>query len=338
MKAGHELEPLPLWQTGVALSSAIAIFGTWAWLEKAGVWTHVVTSKSAGFILFAALSVILQASSNFAAAAARRARSFGLHRSFQWAVGLMTMGGAYNAFSFHNALDVCGMLGPDADAFLQVVLFVISIGIAGYEPALYWIDEALRAESDERHKAKIAAEDKRILDEASAREAGLEAARAEGIATGKVAPLRTPAHDASVDPASAVQAAGGVIAIAAALMISHGVAPDAAYALAAPHAAHVDNGRIGAVSGVADTVATALVTHGVPPKTAFRRISEVSAFQGHFTYHRVRVLAAQLRAARRVPDVADDMDADGPDVPLGRIVDAPLRYGDVPLEGAIAHA
>lgn len=324
MSAGHELKPLPLWQTGVALSGAIAIFGAWAWLEKAGVWSLTVTSKSAGFILFAALSVILQVASNFAAAAARRARSFGLRRSFQWAVGLMSMGGAYNAFSFHSALEVCGMLGPDADGMLQFVLILISVGVAGYEPALYWIDEALRAETDERAKLAAAAEDKRIIEEAEARAHG-RGGRDAGVDVGE-RPRPKLVEIAQVN---------SVIAGAVALLVGQGVAADQAHALLSVHETRVAQNHPDASQRVAETVAETLLRHNHPMRHVERVLLNGPEGVGSLTYRQLRNIRRAL--ASEAADEAADL-ADAPDVPLGRVIDAPMRYSDVPLEGMRAHA
>lgn len=149
--AGQEdLEPLPLWECGIALSSALAIFGAWAWLTSSGLWDGAVTSASAGYILLAVLSLVVQFAANMAAAAARRARAYQLTHSFRWAVGLMTVGAGYNAFSLHHAWEVTGLISPDADALFAGLIFVLSVVLAGFEPALYWIDEALKGEAAHR--------------------------------------------------------------------------------------------------------------------------------------------------------------------------------------------
>lgn len=144
-------KPLPLEQCGLALSWTLAVFGGWAWLLSAGLWTGELTAKSPGFVLLAALSVVLQIASNYSAAAARRARALGLTESFNWAVRLMIAGGAYNAFSLHHAWMATGLipelfpLTVESMAANAPILF-LSLTLAFFEPALYWIDEALKGE------------------------------------------------------------------------------------------------------------------------------------------------------------------------------------------------
>lgn len=307
--AEHELKPLPLWQTGIALSGAIATFGAWAWLQKADVWTLTTTSVSAGYILLATLSVVLQVASNLAAAAARRARSFGLTRSFQWSVALMTAGAAYNAFSFHNALEVCGMIGPDADASMKLVLTIISIGVAGYEPAIYWIDEALRAETDTRRAAIGAAEDQRVREEAAAREARYDA------------PV-TPAIEAEPPRLRALPGgrAAGVLGVAAAILIANGVSEDRAFAVTAPHEAMADT----TPQSVAETLARELLLSGYGPRRAYSALKSREEFQDATTFNTVRALHDRMRRAGlldgKVPLAASYEDADTTqfsDVPFG---------------------
>lgn len=144
-------KPLPLEQCGLALSWTLAVFGGWAWLMSAGLWTGELTAKSPGFVLLAALSVVLQIASNYSAAAARRARALELTESFNWAVRLMIAGGAYNAFSLHHAWMATGLipelfpLTVESMAANAPILF-LSLVLAFFEPALYWIDEALKGE------------------------------------------------------------------------------------------------------------------------------------------------------------------------------------------------
>lgn len=223
--AGQEdLDPLPLWECGIALSSALAIFGAWAWLTSSGLWDGAVTSASAGYILLSALSVVLQLASNVAAAAARRARAYGLQGSFCWAVGLMTAGASYNAFSVHHAWEVTGLISTDADALFALLIIVLSVVLAGFEPALYWIDEALKGEASSRRAAFVSSISTRTsqrineiakiehepapvtsLDQARSRRSGFGAAGAAALfaATGAavLAPIQ-PVAAASSEPAS----------------------------------------------------------------------------------------------------------------------------------------
>lgn len=151
----HDLKPLPLELVGRVLSLCLAVFGAWAWLLSAGLWTGEVSAQSAGFVLLAVLSVVLQIASNYAAAAARRASAYQLAASYRWAIGLMLAGGAYNAFSLHHAWEATGLIGPLLPLTAESVIAngpiaALSIALAGFEPAIYWIDEALRAEASAR--------------------------------------------------------------------------------------------------------------------------------------------------------------------------------------------
>lgn len=163
----HDLKPLPLELVGRVLSLCLAVFGAWAWLLSAGFWTGAVSAQSAGFVLLAVLSVVLQIASNYAAAAARRASAYQLAASYRWAIGLMLAGGAYNAFSLHHAWEATGLVGPLLPLTAESVvangpIAVLSIALAGFEPAIYWIDEALRAEASARQaQAESAAAERR---------------------------------------------------------------------------------------------------------------------------------------------------------------------------------
>lgn len=144
-------KPLPLEQCGLALSWCLAIFGAWAWLLSAGVWSGEVTARSAGFVLLAVLSVVLQIASNYSAAAARRARVLGLKGSYAWAVRLIVAGGLYNAFSVHHAWESTGLVPPLFPMTPETLLaaapvLLLSVVLCMFEPALYWIDEAIKGE------------------------------------------------------------------------------------------------------------------------------------------------------------------------------------------------
>lgn len=147
-----ELQRLPLQECAYALSVALAMFAAWAWLSSAGVWAAMtglrdaMAPQAAGFILLAALSFIVQIAANVAAAAARQAQHAGLPKEFERARVLMILGGAYNAVSLHHAFALVGFMTGDM-AFL---IWPLAGALAFYEPAQYWIDEALAGARAER--------------------------------------------------------------------------------------------------------------------------------------------------------------------------------------------
>lgn len=154
-----ELQRLPLQECAYALSIALAAFAAWAWLASAGVWVAIFAAgelapQAAGFILLAALSFIVQIAANVAAAAARQAQAAKLPKEFDRARVLMFLGGAYNAVSLHHAFELVGFLSGDM-AFL---IWPLAGALAFYEPAQYWIDEALAHERNDRKAKREAAE------------------------------------------------------------------------------------------------------------------------------------------------------------------------------------
>jgi hypothetical protein len=163
-----ELKRLPLQECAYALSIALACFAAWAWLASAGAWAALVawdgskfTPQAAGFILLAALSFIVQIAANVAAAAARQAQATNLPKEFERARTLMILGGAYNAVSLHNAFSLVGFLsGEPVLGFLppELLVWPIAAALAFYEPAQYWIDEALAHERDARKARAEAAQ------------------------------------------------------------------------------------------------------------------------------------------------------------------------------------
>jgi hypothetical protein len=146
-----ELKRLPLQECAYALSIALACFAAWAWLASAGLWVWIagagsLTPQAAGFVLLAALSFIVQIAANVAAAAARQAQSAKLPAEFERARVLMILGGAYNAVSLHHAFSLVGFLSGD----MALLIWPLAGALAFYEPAQYWIDEALAHERDAR--------------------------------------------------------------------------------------------------------------------------------------------------------------------------------------------
>jgi hypothetical protein len=181
-----ELKRLPLQECAYALSIALACFAAWAWLASAGVWAWVfdggaLTPQAAGFVLLAALSFIVQIAANVAAAAARQAQAAGLPKEFDRARVLMILGGAYNAVSLHHAFSLVGFLAGD----MALLIWPLAGALAFYEPAQYWIDEALAHERAAR-KARVEAADRAERDAIRARQEKLEAKRVE---QGNVTPL-----------------------------------------------------------------------------------------------------------------------------------------------------
>lgn len=154
-----ELQRLPLQECAYALSVALAAFAAWAWLASAGVWaafsgTGDLAPQAAGFILLAALSFIVQIAANVAAAAARQAQACKLPKEFERARVLMILGGAYNAVSLHHAFSLVGFLSGD----MALLIWPLAGALAFYEPAQYWIDEALAHEREHRKAKRDAAE------------------------------------------------------------------------------------------------------------------------------------------------------------------------------------
>lgn len=152
-----ELQRLPLQECAYALSVVLAAFAAWAWLASAGLWalifgTGELAPQAAGYVLLAALSFIVQIAANVAAAAARQAQAAKLPREFERARVLMILGGAYNAVSLHHAFEMVGFLAGD----MALLIWPLAGALAFYEPAQYWIDEALAGARAER-KARIEA-------------------------------------------------------------------------------------------------------------------------------------------------------------------------------------
>lgn len=186
--AEPELKRLPLQECAYALSIALACFAAWAWLASAGVWAWVfdggaLTPQAAGFVLLAALSFIVQIAANVAAAAARQAQAAGLPREFERARVLMILGGAYNAVSLHHAFSLVGFLAGD----MALLIWPLAGALAFYEPAQYWIDEALAHERDAR-KARADAAQRAELEKIRERQERL-AARQPGD---NVTPISAP--------------------------------------------------------------------------------------------------------------------------------------------------
>lgn len=187
-----ELQRLPLQECAYALSVVLAAFAAWAWLSSAGVWAALsglrgaLSAQTAGFVLLAALSFIVQIAANVAAAAARQAQAANLPKEFERARVLMLLGGAYNAFSLHHAFTMVGFLSGDA-ALLTIPL---AAALAFYEPAQYWVDEALaharaerKARADAVWEAKQEDRRRRLEAEAQARRAASEPAAETGNVT-----------------------------------------------------------------------------------------------------------------------------------------------------------
>ena len=175
-----ELQRLPLQECAYALSVALAAFAAWAWLSSAGVWAAMsglrdaLSPQAAGFILLAVLSFIVQIAANVAAAAARQAQACRLPKEFERARSLMLLGGAYNAVSLHHAFALVGFLSGD----MALLIWPLAGALAFYEPAQYWIDEALAGARAER-RAAIEAAERAERDAIRARQDRLDAKRFE---------------------------------------------------------------------------------------------------------------------------------------------------------------
>ncbi|MGH6950491.1 MAG: hypothetical protein ACREH4_06445 [Vitreimonas sp.] len=158
--AHADLDPVPLEKCAYALSIVLALFAAYAWLARGGVWewlggagdTTALSQLTPLFILFAVLALVLQISSNVAAAAARQALAFDdkgdMRRDFGRAQLLMIAGGAYNTFSLHHAVAFTGVLGYEWWA--DPVAWGLGAILAFYEPGQYWIDASLKVKLAER--------------------------------------------------------------------------------------------------------------------------------------------------------------------------------------------
>jgi len=146
--ARAQLERLPLRECALALSIVLGGFAAWAWLHRGGVWAWLgdgfnpvhLDDKAPGLIVLAILSFVVQIAANVAAAAARHADHLGLPDDIRRAQTLMVIGGLYNAFSLHSAIELLGVL----DATYAFVAWVLSLGLAFYEPVQWWVDSSLK--------------------------------------------------------------------------------------------------------------------------------------------------------------------------------------------------
>jgi len=162
--ADHDLEPLPLRGIGWAISLSVFAFGAWGYLTRAGIFgaadaVQFLQSTGAGFLLLAALGGVMQYVAATGARAIRRAKSFKLDASRKLSIGLVVAGGAFTAYTLHNAFDMTGMLSGSWP--LALVAWLVSIGVAFCEIATWWVDESLRSEAETRRAADIEAELKR---------------------------------------------------------------------------------------------------------------------------------------------------------------------------------
>lgn len=220
-----ELERLPLQECAYALSIALACFAAWAWFASAGVWAAIgagslapLVPQAAGFILLAVLSFIVQIAANVAAAAARQAQTYKLPNEFQRARVLMILGGAFNAVSLHHAFTLVGFLTGDF-AFL---VWALAGALAFYEPAQYWIDEALAHERAGRAAKRDAAE--RAANEARNNRLDAEDRRRRDVS----APSSQPSNVESLDAGRRRSRGGGRAVLAAGLAAASPLAANAA--------------------------------------------------------------------------------------------------------------
>lgn len=161
LTADHEREPLPLRGIGWAISGSVFVFGAWGYLTRAGVFeasdaAAFLRSTGAGFLLLAALGGVMQYAAATGARAIRRSQSFDLDASRKLSIGLVVAGGAFTAYTLHNAFETTGML--TGTLALAVIAWLVSIGTAFCEIATWWVDESLRSEADARRAAAWQAE------------------------------------------------------------------------------------------------------------------------------------------------------------------------------------
>lgn len=281
-----ELDRVPLRECAYALSLVLAVFAAWAWLESGGIWawgagTGEPAPQAAGFVLLAVLSFIVQIAANIAAAAARQAQAAKLGNEFFRARVLMLLGGAYNAVSLHHAFELVGFLAGD----WAPLAWGLAVSLAFYEPAQYWIDEALAHVRAERIAKREAAEqafqdtrerDRRAhllaLEEAQRR--GRERETAQALMSAPSAPART---GAKVVPLASARRKKSVVAQVAKAAAIGGVMLSGAAAakVARPHAPPVEPApRTQNLSGVTPAQraeAKALLAQGVGPSEVARQ-------------------------------------------------------------------
>lgn len=209
-----ELEPVPLEKCAYTLSIVLGVFAAYAWLARGGVWEAIgawaqgervatLSQMTPLFIVFAVLSLVLQISSNVAAAAARQAIAFDVKGDMRQDIGraqmLMVAGGFYNMFSLHHAVAFTGVLG--FEWWAEPLAWAIGFVLAGYEPGQYWVDRSLRVKLAERRAQADAA----FRAEQAERNERVHQQTLERIEASK--PTQAPANDQTA-PQSSVQRRG----------------------------------------------------------------------------------------------------------------------------------
>lgn len=157
--ADHERAPLPLGAVGWGITLTMFAFGFWGYLMRSGMLSTppAVDETSAGWIVLAVLSGVMQFGAAMGAKALRRSKSFDLDAS-KILSGVLVAGGAtVTGCAVHNALQVTGMDPVSA--------ILIAAGVPVCEFAVWWVDESLVSEAETR--------------KASAQDEDLERSRAE---------------------------------------------------------------------------------------------------------------------------------------------------------------
>lgn len=158
--ADHERDPLPLGLIGWGVTLTMFGFGCWGYLTRAGAFSDDMSAQSAGWIVLAALSGIMQAAAAIGAKALRRSKNFNLSASKVLSGVLVLCGAVVTGCAVHNALEITGM-DPLSSA-------LIAIGVPVCEFSLWWVDESLASETAARRSAA----DAQSLQEARARDRG----------------------------------------------------------------------------------------------------------------------------------------------------------------------
>jgi hypothetical protein len=164
--ADHERAPLPLNALGWALSIVLAVFMAWGRITQApaaadaGAW---LASGGAGALLLAALGLLMQGVAALGTQAMQRTKTLAPEQK-GFAIGMVAIGGAFTAWSFHNAIVQTGMAG---DEFGDIIAaWALSVGVPVVEFATWRMDEALRSGAAARQAEDMA----KALEDARGRE------------------------------------------------------------------------------------------------------------------------------------------------------------------------
>lgn len=151
--ADHYREPLPLNLLGWALSIVLAVFMAWGRIVQAPAAADTaawLAAGGAGALLLAALGLLMQGVAAGGTVAMQRAKTLAPEQKW-FAIGMVAIGGAFTAWSLHNAITQTGMTGHDAGDIAAA--WVLSLGVPVVEFATWRMDEALRSGAATRRDA-----------------------------------------------------------------------------------------------------------------------------------------------------------------------------------------